>query len=227
MEAQEAGSQGNPIVNSKLTLATAIAEVTKDATVISEKLSFGFDEEVDEIFRIRLLKTLRNPGQGGSHQDFVLWAQSNPGVGNVWTSSKPNSLSGAAEVAFLTLDQDIPIPSDVLVQKVPARLIENKPLGVRVLAAAEPLTPVSIPIIIQGNAAFLKLEPLIESSLKKFFLNQPDRTGRKKFATKPFFSYFQSHQVGQFTLLSPKFDVEVKAGEIATYGGLTCHTMPQ
>jgi uncharacterized phage protein gp47/JayE len=222
VEAQEAGSQGNPIVNSKLTLATAIAGVTKEVTVISEKLSVGFDEEEDEIFRMRLLKTLRNPGQGGSHQDYVIWAQSIPGVGNVWTSSKPNSLT--VEITFLTLDQDYPIPSDDLVQKVKARLIENKPLGVRVLLNT--LIPVPIPIIIQGNDAFLRLKPLIESSLKKFFLNQTVPGSRiSPLSLSSLIS--RTTQVSQFTLLSPQFDVEVKAGEIATYGGLKCQATPQ
>jgi uncharacterized phage protein gp47/JayE len=82
IRALDPGSAGNQPAGSTLSMAGVIPFVSSSVTVIL--LDGGTEEETDDELRIRVLKRIRQPPQGGAAHDYVQWALAVPGCTRAW-----------------------------------------------------------------------------------------------------------------------------------------------
>ena len=218
--ASAAGPAGNLKSNSILKLITSISEVKRDALVL--EIIGGFEEENDDQLRVRLLKRLRHPGQGGSEADYIHWAQSISGVGNVWVTPDPKSFS--IFLSFLTIDADYPLPTDDLRQSVEASLKTKKPLGTRVFVQKLDPVPIFIEIKIFIEIMILDqkdVETKLEKALKNYFLKKVSPGNRIPLIhITQLVSQILKHD--HFKIVSPESDILISPNQIGVFGGLKC-----
>ena len=213
------GSQGNVEPGSTLTLLSSIAGVKKEAEVLSFGYSIGFDEEEEESLRLRLLHHLRNPGQGGNRSDYIQWAQSVSGVGRVWITALPNSLT--LVLSFLTVDPNYPLPSDELIKKVEKVILNKKPLGVKLSVTKLIALPISVEM--KCHESLTRYGPLIERELKRYFLKKVAPGQR----ISPFVIFSLISNITRshdFTLIAPSTEISPSENEIAVLGSFTCQS---
>lgn len=225
--ATQLGSVGNLMGGSKLSLVSSVSDIKKDVTVLDQGILGGFEEEEDEDLRMRLLRRLRNPGQGGSKADYQHWAQEIPGVGNVWVTPQPKGV--AIGVSFLTTDPDHPLPGIELGKKVENSLKIKKPLGTRVIYS--PLEPLPVKFEVRIHSESFQQEPL-EKALKLYFLRKVS-PGEKISLSRIASIIDAVLKHSDFKIVSPTTDVvpnenqvgilsELKCSSIQTLGGLEC-----
>lgn len=115
VNSQIAGSSGNTNANAPLSFVSPIVNVDSPAIVDSNGLTGGADIEDDASYLSRLLQRIQLPPQGGDEQDYVEWAESQPGVTRAWCY--PGELGvGTVSVRFMmddTYADGIPLSGDV------------------------------------------------------------------------------------------------------------------
>lgn len=98
-QASVAGSAGNQLATTALTLNSAPAGVQSAAMITT--MTGGTDVETDDALRARLLFVLRNPPQGGAKHDYYIWAMEVDGVANAYPYPLRRGL-GTVDVVIVT-----------------------------------------------------------------------------------------------------------------------------
>lgn len=78
------GPLGNALDGTPLSLQGAVTGISSAG--VSGILTGGFDEELDEQFRARMLERWAAPPQGGDVEDYRQWALAVPGVTRAWVN---------------------------------------------------------------------------------------------------------------------------------------------
>ena len=122
--ASEVGSAGNDNDGTILTFVTPIVDVDTTATVDSDGLTGGTDEEEDDDLRERLFLRKQLAPHSGNDNDLKSWALEVSGVTRVWVIE---SYNGPGTVAvFFVRDQDVDIfPNEAAIAEVRAYLISH------------------------------------------------------------------------------------------------------
>jgi uncharacterized phage protein gp47/JayE len=146
------------------TLLVAQSGLLGSATMAvgSGGLTGGADPEGDEAFRERILFRKRNPPQGGSAADYVIWASSVPGVTRVFVE---RLFAGPGTVrVFPVFDDDYPggVAPPARIAEVAAYLDGLKPAGAQLMVSApvahvinisvSGLSPNTVPVQNAGRA---------------------------------------------------------------------------
>jgi uncharacterized phage protein gp47/JayE len=84
VRALDPGILGNQDEGTVLALAPPVPGIDGGATVVT--MTGGVDEETDDELRVRVLKRIRQPPQGGCAYDYEHWALAVPGVTRAWCS---------------------------------------------------------------------------------------------------------------------------------------------
>lgn len=106
-----AGADGNADAATVLSFVSPIAGVDSTATVDSNALTGGLDEEDDDDLRDRILARKRQPPHGGADFDYETWALEVSGVTRAWAFSEYNG-HGTVGLAFVRdNDTDTIIPN--------------------------------------------------------------------------------------------------------------------
>lgn len=104
LRAVEAGSDGNVLPGTELTLTNAIDGLSGIATVNgsgSSLIGGGTNIEDIEALRSRLIEFIQSPPKGGATGDYVTWAKQVDGVSRAW--ELPHQLGpGTVAVGFVT-----------------------------------------------------------------------------------------------------------------------------
>lgn len=79
-----AGSAANDDAGITLTFVSAVTGVATTATVDSDGIGGGADEETDDDLRDRILFRKKRPPHGGASHDYVNWAKEYAGVTRAW-----------------------------------------------------------------------------------------------------------------------------------------------
>jgi len=183
IQAVEAGEDGNYVRPNPpdpiyLQMISPISGVD-DTIEIDGDITGGEDVEADEDYRARILQRVQLTPAGGSESDYIIWANSVPGVARSWCYPLANGL-GTVVVA-ITATGDNPVPSALLISDVQASLNELKPV-------TADLTIVSVTDTLgsSGTAKMsfvLKITPIdsfyqeaITNNLKDLFLPQKPGT---------------------------------------------------
>jgi uncharacterized phage protein gp47/JayE len=123
--ADEAGSDGNQDASTELTFISPLdGGVSTTATVDSDGLTGGADEETDDDFRERLLLRKQYPPHGGCEYDYKTWMLENSSVTRAWTFPEYNGV-GTIGCAFV-MDNSTPyIPSSETIATVREYIVEH------------------------------------------------------------------------------------------------------
>jgi uncharacterized phage protein gp47/JayE len=134
--AQEAGTDGNSDVGTKLQLASPVTGISSESVVSGDGITDGVDIETIEALRYRLLSLYQSPPSGGGPGDYVNWALAVPGVTRAWEYPMMNG-PGTVGVRFVMDDQESTIiPDSDKVEDVQAYIDDRAPItaDVQVLA---------------------------------------------------------------------------------------------
>ena len=124
LTASEAGADSNQDASTELTFTTPIAGVSTTATVDSEGLTGGVDEEGDEDLRAKLLLRKQYPPYGGCQYDYNKWMLENSGVTRSWVFPSYNGV-GTIGCAFV-MDNSTPyLPSSATLATIRAYIVEH------------------------------------------------------------------------------------------------------
>jgi uncharacterized phage protein gp47/JayE len=167
--AVEAGSDGNDDGGITLTFVSPISGVSSSATVDSNGLAGGADEESDDDYRERILFKKRNPLKGGCETDFENWMKEISGVTRVWVFPLYDG-DGTVGIAFTRDNDTTIIPNATQRDEAEEYLIEHEdPLtgitvgvpvtaepGLRMISLSE--VAVNFDISIYPNSAAVRAE---------------------------------------------------------------------
>ena len=144
--ASVAGADGNADEGVMLNLISAVSGVTTGATVGSDGLTGGFDQETDAELRGRFLARIREAPHGGAYFDYVAWALEIPGVTRAWCYPEQQGL-GTVGVSFVCDDQESSIiPSSETVALVQAHIDTMRPVTAEVTVYAPTAVPLNFTI---------------------------------------------------------------------------------
>lgn len=145
VQAVVAGAAGNTAAGEPLSLMTPIAGVNTVASVSAAGLVNGSDVEDDASLRARFLARIRRPPNGGSADDYVMWALEVPGVTRAWVF--PQELGPGTVTVRFVRDGDTPIfPDAGEVAAVQAHLEDVRPVTAQVYTFAPTAVPLDFSI---------------------------------------------------------------------------------
>jgi uncharacterized phage protein gp47/JayE len=151
------GADTNRVSGEILTFITPIAGVTTATTVDTPGLVGGADRELDDPYRRRILFKKRNPIQGGSLADYILWGLMVADVTRVFPVDQEDGPC-TVKVRFMMDDKyadGIPAAGDVTV--VQDFINTLKPAGIAVTVEAPVAQPQAFDITIVPNNADVQL----------------------------------------------------------------------
>lgn len=134
--AETADENSNTDAGVVLEFQSPIAGADADATVGTDGLVGGADEEEIEALRVRLIDRMRSPPHGGNEADYEAWSLELAGVTRAWVY--PRELGAGSVVVRFMRDNDSgsPIPSGGEVAALQAHLDEVRPVTARVVVMA-------------------------------------------------------------------------------------------
>ncbi|MHC4712001.1 MAG: baseplate J/gp47 family protein [Planctomycetota bacterium] len=119
VEAVLAGADGNADAGTILSLVSPQTGIdSSPVTVDTGGLVGGTDVETDEERRVRLLRRIRKPPQGGNVDDYVTWALEVAGITRAWCFPLSNGPGTVTVCVVRDDDIDGPIPDAAEVQEV-------------------------------------------------------------------------------------------------------------
>jgi uncharacterized phage protein gp47/JayE len=171
-EAVEAGSSGNQINGTPLTLVTSFAGMSTEGSV---RFLYGGGSDVEDVeaYRGRILDNLRLPPAGGGAGDYVTWALECDGVTRAWEFGNRMGL-GTVSVAFVVdarYPYIQPLPAEVAV--VQAYIDARRPIDMRAVYVQAPtLVPVAMNLTVLPNTSAVRDAVLTE--LRYLFTRSAD-----------------------------------------------------
>lgn len=220
--AEVAGEIGNTMQGSILAFISPIVNVASQAEVETGGLVGGIDIEDDDSYLERLLERIQQPPQGGSVQDYIIWAKEVPGVTNVWVKPLEDG-PGTVKVYFMMYDaypNGIPDPSDVA--NVQAHIEAVKPVTAIVTVAAPTAVPLNFTIELTLNPGYVEadVQDAVEASLKDMLRRdaEPGGTINLSRITE---AINLTEGVFSSVLTVPASNVTVSASQISTMGTIT------
>lgn len=166
--AEVAGEAGNTAQGSIFAFVSPIANIDSQALVNTGGLVGGVDVEDDDSYLERLLERIQQPPQGGSAQDYVIWAKEIPGVTDVWVRPLEDG-PGTVTVYFMMYDaypDGVPESGDVAT--VQAHIEEVKPVTAIVTVRAPIGVELDFTVDLTLNPGYVEadVEDAVEASLK-------------------------------------------------------------
>lgn len=176
VQALVAGSDGNAVAGTKLTLVSPVAGIESSASVAAGDLTGGVDEEGKASQLDRLYDRLRRPPRGGGPGDYKKWAREISGVTRAWESSLHFGLGTVA--LFFVRDDDgdgaAIIPDAGELAAVKAHILTTAPIDMKLFNTVAPVAEVvNFDITLNdydsANYTESQVKANIESSLKTLF----------------------------------------------------------
>lgn len=219
----EAGDHTNLMDLDVLSLTSPLLGVKPTGIIGEGGISGGADQESDTNLRRRLLERIRNPPQGGSVTDYILWAKEIPGVTRVFVYPMRRG-AGSVDVAFV-LDgkKDIlPDPTSEIFKQVSKRLKEKAPITADVKTISLTKKPITLKLKVSPDTDEVKeavteeIEELLRFELAKGAVRKKQilRVSRLREAIS------QARGEEYHTLIYPTKDITASETEIITLGGI-------
>lgn len=162
--AQTAGAGGNLVAGSGLSLISPIGGVQSHAVVASGGLTGGADIETDERLLARLESVLQTPPQGGTLDDYVVWAlEAHPAVTRAWAEENAMGI-GTVTTRFMTdgLTSN-GIPDAGTIATVLAYITARRPAGLAGCYVVAPIaTPLDMTVALNPNNSAVQLAAMVE-----------------------------------------------------------------
>ncbi|KMQ72831.1 baseplate J/gp47 family protein [Marinobacter subterrani] len=139
LTAVEPGASGNLDAGATLRFVEPVSGVNAEATVDTEGLTGGADQEDIERLRERLLERIRRQPHGGSEADYIGWAlEAHPDVTRAWVyPHQPDE----GEVSLRLVCDELAniIPTDAVIQAVETYIDGERPVAARGFYAVKPV----------------------------------------------------------------------------------------
>lgn len=150
------GDIGNLEVGDVVTFASPLANISRDATVLSQSVA-GADGEEPEAYRTRVVRRFQRKPQGGAYADYQGWGEEDPGVVNVYpyTSDTPGEVDVYVEATVASSGSADGIPTSGQLAAVAALIdFDEDGLATRRPANAAinvyPITRTAFDVIVLG-----------------------------------------------------------------------------
>jgi len=208
VQARLPGSSANSVAGSTLVFTTPIVGVAGTGAVEAGGIAGGDDVETDEALRARILARIKNPPQGGSENDFVTWALSNPGVTRAWATSFEYG-PGTVTVRFMMDDvrapDGLPNTADIVLVQTFIEDPSRKPITAQLFVEAPTLQPVDVSIAgLSPDTAAIRAA--IEAELSAMFRREAE-PGATTFLSKINEAIALAPEVGSYSLTAPGTNV--------------------
>lgn len=218
VEAALAGSAGNALVNTAVTLTTPVAGINAVASS-STALANGSDLEADEAYRARILLRVRQVPHAGAKHDYVAWALEVPGVTRAWCYPLEGG-DGTVTVRFVRDKDASIIPDAAEVAAVQAYIDARRPVTANFTAVAPAAQAIDYTIHLVGNDT-----PEIRAAIDEELDNLTRGTDNIPGGTI-LISHIReaiSTAVGEtdHVLIAPLVDQAMPANTMATHGVIT------
>ncbi|MCB9228643.1 MAG: baseplate J/gp47 family protein [Deltaproteobacteria bacterium] len=221
---------GIPVIRKGEILRTAriIPDIVTEARVIQD-ISGGTDRESDPSLRSRMMDRLRNPPGGGNAQDYIVWAQSVPGISRAWVAPKIHG-KGTVGIAF-TGDGNEGSSGRSSTELLMAKLEECGPAGAEFVPVLLEAEPVHFRISAEPASARDQMAEELKAMLRE--LSEPGPDGDRYFLnargekTSGVLRLSHIHEAlalvpkKSYRLISPDRDLTVSTGKLFTFGGLS------
>ncbi len=113
-----AGVIGNLDPGATVTFANPLANVDRNATVVSQTVT-GANAEATEVYRQRILDRFQKRPQGGAYSDYELWGEEAPGIINVYPyTGDPGEVDVYSEATIASSGSPDGIPTVAQLQSV-------------------------------------------------------------------------------------------------------------
>tara|TARA_R110002110_G_scaffold64634_8_gene178593 strand:+ start:3418 stop:4512 length:1095 start_codon:yes stop_codon:yes gene_type:complete len=231
VDAVAAGAGGNLIAGTALAFTTGISGVNGAAVVSVPGLAGGADAEELEAYRARVIERKRRPPQGGSGNDYGVWASEVPGVTRVWPSPKEQGI-GTVTVRFMmddvrATDSGIPQGDDASDYDagngdqalVFAYMDTRRPIGMDLYVCAPVAVPLDITIT-NLTPASVAIQSAIEAELRDMLRRDAEPGGTihpSRISEAISVALGEGHHI----LTVPAAPVTHATGEIAVLGEIT------
>ena len=176
------GVQGNlPIGDTSLSFANPLPNVARSVTVVSQSVTGANAEDLDVVYRQRVLDRFQKPPQGGAYSDYELWGEEAAGIINVYPyTGSPGQIDVYSEATVASSGSADGIPTNAQLESVLSIINQNENgLASRRSANAFvnslPITRTGYDVEIFGIAGvsdLAKLQDDITVAIKEYFLSR-------------------------------------------------------
>lgn len=222
VSANDPGILSNTAVSSTLTFVSPIAGVNSEALVATGGLIGGLDIEDDDSYLERILLRIQQPPQGGSAQDYALWAKEVPGVTNVWVYPLEDG-PGTVIVRIMAYDSFADgIPDSTLITDTQNHIDLKKPVTATVSVEAPTGVDLDFTIHLILNPGFVEADVKddVEAALKDM-LRRDASPGGTIYRNRIIEEIGLVPGVFSSVLTAPAANVTVAANEISIMGDIT------
>lgn len=224
VDALETGPLGNLPAEAEVRLREPWVGVEQAGEVGSLGLSGGFDRELDEPYRRRLIFRKRNKPRGGSKSDYESW------VGEVagFTTTGTRALAATPEPGTVRVypllegSGEDRIPSGADISRCADHLETRRPLTATVVVVQPIAKPIPVTITLLSDDSAETRAEIVAEMLDMFDERSFVAAGGETFPLS-WLSEATSRAIGEkrHRLTAPPADVGLLAGEYPVFGGLT------
>jgi uncharacterized phage protein gp47/JayE len=224
IRALDPGSAGNLPAGSPLAITTTVPpNVSGAASVVM--LDGGTDEETDDELRIRVLKRIRQPPQGGAFYDYEHWALAVPGCTRAWCAPLEMGMGTVTtRVMFddLRVDNDgFPLYQDLAA--VTDYIDSVRPVAVKDFWVLAPLKQRIEAYINDLTPDTAEIRAAIELSLQKMLFNFA-KPGQTIYAAWKYQAINNTPGVISFAMATALDDIMLSPGHMAVLGDIVYGT---
>lgn len=207
----------------------------KPEAVVKDQIDGGTDTESDEALRERIRDRVRNPPQGGSPQDYIVWAKVVPGISRAWVAPRIQG-PGTVGVAFVD-DQSGGLPTQAATRELLKKLSQDGPAATRFVSVDLEPRPVDFKILIEPYslevaerikselATLIRVvsEPVASGSSEYEWLNSRGKKTRGVLTTADIHDALSLVPKDRYRVVlpDPESDTLTEPGQIMTLGRVT------
>lgn len=175
-----AGTIGNLEPGATISFANPLANVARDAEVISQVVT-GADAEEFEVYRQRIIDRFQKRPQGGAYADYEQWGEETAGILNVYpyTSTNPGQVDVYVEATVASSGNEDGIPTTAQLEAVLDSIeLDQSGLATRrpanALVNAFGITRTGFDVRVSGLVAddLAQVRADIETALTEFFADR-------------------------------------------------------
>lgn len=175
-----AGTVGNLDAGATVSFANPLANVARDAEVISQSVT-GADAETTDAYRQRVLDRFQKRPQGGAYADYELWGEELAGIINVYpyTSDCPGQVDVYVEATVASSGDPDGIPTSAQLQAVQdaidldqSGLASRRPANALVNVLPITRTGFDVQVLSLFVDDLAQVQADIESALDEYFLGR-------------------------------------------------------
>lgn len=218
VDAQVSGTEGNLAAGSRVTLLSPVTGIQSAAVVAEGGITGGTDLETLDSLRVRVKRRMSQPVQGGSLNDYEVWAlESHPAITRAWATEHEQGI-GSVIVRIVCDNQESPIPSAEVLDVCTAYIAHVRPAGRRSVYVLPPVAePVNYQIRVEPNTDLVKAA--VESELRDLHRRESRPGGTLKISH---IREAVSLAVGETdnSVEFPTENVVAELGHILVFGGI-------